>query len=49
MGSRRAAPPAAAVDLQGRYIMMRDQQSRLVPERFNPDFWNLTAGLALHF
>jgi opacity protein-like surface antigen len=37
------------VDLNGRYVWMRPQDSRLVPEKFNPDFWNLALGLAIHF
>jgi opacity protein-like surface antigen len=37
---------ALAVDLGGRYVMMRDQSSHLVPEHFNPDFWMLSLGLA---
>ncbi len=38
-----------ALDLNGRYVMMRDQQSRLVPEKFNPDFWTTSLGLAFKF
>jgi opacity protein-like surface antigen len=38
-----------AVDLSGRYVMMRDQQSHLVPEKFDPDFWTTSLGLALRF
>ena len=41
--------PSAGIDLNGRYVMMRDQESKLVPEKFNPDFWNLSLGLALGF
>jgi hypothetical protein len=41
--------PMAAVDLGGRYVMMRDQSDRLIPERFNPDFWTMTLGLAIKF
>lgn len=33
------------LDLHGRYVMLRDQESRLVPEKFDPDFWVLTLGL----
>ena len=29
--------------------MMRDQQSHLIPEKFNPDFWTTALGLALKF
>lgn len=41
--------PSVAVDLGGRYVMMRDQSDKLIPERFNPDFWVTTLGLALKF
>jgi opacity protein-like surface antigen len=41
--------PAAAVDLNGRYVMMRDQESRLTPEKFNPDFWTTSLGLSFKF
>jgi opacity protein-like surface antigen len=36
-----------AADLGGRYVFLQDQQSRLIPEKFNPSFWTLSAGLAL--
>jgi len=48
-GVRVPLAPAAAIDLGGRYVMMRDQESKLVPEKFNPDFWTLSLGLALGF
>ena len=41
--------PSASVDLGGRYVMMRNQSDRLIPQRFDPDFWVTTLGLALHF
>lgn len=48
-GLRVPLAPAASVDLQGRYVMMRDQESPLVPERFDPDFWSVNLGLAFGF
>jgi opacity protein-like surface antigen len=39
----------AALDLNGRYVMLQDQQSRLVPEKFDPDFWMMSLGLAIPF
>jgi len=39
----------ASLDLNGRYVMMRDQESHLVPEKFNPDFWTTSLGLAFRF
>lgn len=40
---------AVGVDLNGRYVMMQPQESRLVPEDFDPDFWAMSLGLAMHF
>ncbi len=48
-GMRVPVAPSATVDLNGRYVMMRDQESRLVPEKFDPDFWQLSLGLGLRF
>jgi opacity protein-like surface antigen len=48
-GLRVPLAPNAAVDLSGRYVMMRDQESHLVPEKFSPDFWTTSLGLALKF
>jgi hypothetical protein len=39
--------PKAAIDLTGRYGFMKDQESKLVPETFDPDFWTMSLGLAL--
>jgi hypothetical protein len=41
--------PAAALDLGGRYVMMREQESQLVPQHFDPDFWTTSLGLAIKF
>ena len=41
--------PSVGVDLNGRYVMMQDQESRFVPERFDPDFWTTSLGLAIRF
>ena len=41
--------PRVGVDLSGRYVMMQDQESKLVPEKFDPDFWTLSLGLAFGF
>lgn len=41
--------PAVGLDLNGRYVMMQDQESRLVPENFDPDFWTTNLGLAIRF
>ena len=39
----------AGIDLGGRYVMMRQQQSHLIPDHFNPDFWTTSIGLAIKF
>lgn len=41
--------PRVALDLSGRYVKLQDQESRLIPEKFDPSFWTLSAGLALKF
>jgi len=41
--------PSAAIDLGGRYVMMREQESPLIPQRFDPDFWVTQLGLAIRF
>jgi hypothetical protein len=46
-GLRVPLIPQAALDLQGRYVFMQDQESRLIPETFDPDFWSLSLGLAI--
>lgn len=39
--------PSAALDLQGRYVFLQDQESQLIPESFDPDFWSLSLGIAI--
>jgi hypothetical protein len=39
----------AAVDLNGRWVQLQEQDSHLVPEKFDPSFWTLSAGLAFKF
>jgi len=41
--------PMVAMDLNGRYVMLRDQENRLIPEKFDPDFWQTSLGLAFKF
>jgi hypothetical protein len=38
-----------ALDVNGRYVMLRDQDDKLVPDEFDPDFWTTTLGLAIEF
>jgi Outer membrane protein beta-barrel domain len=40
---------AVGLDLGGRYVMMRNQESTLIPQHFDPNFWTLNAGLAFKF
>jgi len=49
-GLRVPLARAAAVELDGRYVFLQDQEdSRLIPERFDPSFWTLSLGLAIGF
>jgi hypothetical protein len=48
-GLRVPLASTAALDIGGRYVMMRDQEARLVPETFDPDFWTTTVGIAFRF
>jgi opacity protein-like surface antigen len=41
--------PSVGLDLNGRYVMLRDQQSHLIPEKFSPNFWTTSLGLAFKF
>ena len=38
-----------ALDFSGRYVFLRSEDSHLVPETFDPDFWSTTVGLAIKF
>ncbi len=48
-GVRMPLAPAVALDFGGRYVMLRDQESHLVPDHFSPNFWTATLGLGFHF
>src|SRR5262245_36972995 len=48
-GVRVPLASAAALDLNGRYVMLREQDDRLVPNHFDPDFWQMALGLAIKF
>jgi hypothetical protein len=39
----------AAIDLNGRYVMLREQENKLIPGDFDPDFWNTSLGIAFGF
>ncbi|HZE19416.1 MAG TPA: hypothetical protein VE402_04770 [Candidatus Angelobacter sp.] len=40
---------AAALDLNGRYVWMENQESVSIPQKFDPDFWDMSLGLAFRF
>jgi opacity protein-like surface antigen len=48
-GIKVPVAPRVALDLGGRYVKLQDQESKLIPEKFNPSFWTLSMGLALKF
>jgi opacity protein-like surface antigen len=48
-GLRVPLASSAALDLNGRYVFLQDQNSRLVPSTFDPDFWTTSVGLAIRF
>ncbi len=41
--------PKIALDLHGRYVMLREEDTQLIPGRFDPDYWNASVGLAFKF
>jgi hypothetical protein len=41
--------PKLALDLNGRYVFMQQNNDIDLPSSFNPDFWNASAGLAIQF
>ena len=45
-GLRVPVGPSLAVDLGGRYVMMQEQESPLIPEKFDPSFWMTRLGLS---
>ena len=46
-GMKLPLAPGVALDFSGRYVFLQNQESHLVPRTFDPDYWTLTAGLAL--
>jgi opacity protein-like surface antigen len=48
-GLKVPVAPRVALDLGGRYVKLQDQESKLIPEKFDPSFWTLSMGLALKF
>ena len=48
-GMRVPLAPSASLDINGRYVMLEKQTTPLIPEKFNPDFWTTSVGLAFGF
>jgi opacity protein-like surface antigen len=48
-GVRVPLAPAIALDLSGRYVWLEDQETAQIPQKFNPDFWDMSLGLGFRF
>jgi len=48
-GVRVPLAPALALDLNGRYVWLENQETAIIPREFNPDFWDMSLGLGLKF
>jgi hypothetical protein len=48
-GLRVPLMPMASFDLSGRYVFLEDVGQKLSTERFDPDFWTTSLGLAIRF
>lgn len=48
-GLRFPLAPVAALDLQGRYVMLGQQANAITTGKFDPSFWTLSAGIAIGF
>ena len=48
-GMHFSMTPMVGLDLQGRYVFLKDQATALASGNFNPSFWTLSAGLAIGF
>jgi len=51
LGGGLAVPlgPSLGLDLNGRYVFLEDVDQKLSTEKFDPDFWSTTVGLAFKF
>jgi outer membrane protein with beta-barrel domain len=43
------AGDAVGLDLNGRYTWLENQETASIPSKFNPDFWDMSLGLAFRF
>ncbi|HMI31864.1 MAG TPA: outer membrane beta-barrel protein [Candidatus Limnocylindrales bacterium] len=48
-GVRVPLAPAIAIDLNGRYVWLENQETATIPQEFNPDFWDMSLGLGFRF
>jgi len=48
-GVRVPVASAVALDLNGRYTWLENQETATIPNKFNPDFWDMSLGLAFRF
>jgi hypothetical protein len=48
-GVRMPLADALALDLNGRYTWLENQETATIPNKFNPDFWDMSLGLAFRF
>ena len=48
-GVRIPIASSVAFDLNGRYVWLEDQETAQIPQKFNPDFWDMSLGLAFRF
>jgi hypothetical protein len=48
-GVRVPVASSIAFDLSGRYVWMENQETVSIPQKFNPDFWDMSLGLAFRF
>ena len=48
-GMRFSMTPMVGLDLQGRYVFLGEQSTRLSSGDFDPSFWTLSAGVAIGF
>ena len=48
-GIRVPVASSVAFDLNGRYVWLENQETVSIPQKFNPDFWDMSLGLAFRF
>ncbi len=48
-GVRAPMGGGVALDLNGRYVWLENQNTVIIPRSFNPDFWDASVGLAFSF